>query len=321
VKISVIGAAGNIGSSVAFNLASHRVADQIVMIDGFSQDKLEHYVTDLSVATTGMDMDIRAGADEDMKDSDIVVISAGSAQTAGSRLSVLPVNLPIIQKIARNIRRLCPEAIVITASNPVDPLNYAVFMASDLDRKKILGYSYNDSLRFNLFLAQTLGLKSSQVEAMTLGEHGGSGVLLFSSVQVNGKPVGVSEEIKKQVRQQVANLFPVMEAQRVKLGRTHAWTTAIGLTSICQAISQDTGKIIPCSVVLEGEYGCQGISMAVPVSIGREGVREILELDLSSEEKAGLKITVDNLNPAMKYVEGFFKGQEEAALTFAKVKV
>ncbi len=321
MKISIVGAAGNIGSSVAFNLASHKVADQLVMIDGFSPDKLEHYVTDLSFAATGMDIDIRAGADEDMKDSDIVVIAAGSAQVAGSRLSVLPVNLPIIQKIASKNRRFCPEAVVITASNPVDPLNYAVFLASGLERKRGLGYSYNDSLRFRGFLAQALGLKPSQVEATAFGEHGGSQVLLFSSVRVNGKPFTVSEKIKDQVRQQVANLLPLLEAQRVKLGRTHAWTTAMGLTSICQAISQDTGKIIPSSVVLDGEYGCRGISLSVPVSIGREGVREILEWDFSPEEQAELKNTVNNLNPAMKYVEGFFKGQEEVDLAFAKVKV
>jgi malate dehydrogenase len=314
VKVSIVGATGNIGSNVAFNLASHKVADQLVMIDSFSQDKLEHYVTDLSIATTGMDVDIQTGICEDMKDSDIVVISAGSAQVAGSRLSVLPVNLPIIQKIARNVKQYCPEAIVITASNPVDPLNYAVFLATGLDRKRILGYSYNDSMRFRLFLAQTLGVNSSQVEAVSLGEHGGSQVLHFSSVRVNGKYIDVSEEIKERVRQKIAGLFPVMEAQREKLGRTHAWTTAMGLTSICQAISRDTRKIIPSSVVLDGEYGCQGISMSVPVSIGREGVCQILEWGLSLEEQKGLKATIDKLNPSMKYIEGYFKGQEEAAM-------
>ena len=305
MKISIVGAAGNVGSSTAFNIGIHNLADELVMVDNFSADKLEHYVTDLATAVTGREIVVRAGGYEDMRDSDIVLVSAGSSKVGTSRMGLLPLNLPVFQDIAGKIKQFCPDAVVITATNPVCPLNYAMCLATGFERKRVLGYTYNDSMRFRLFLSRALGLKSSQVEATVIGEHGGSQVLLFSSVRVKGKPFQVNEDIKQEVQAEADNTLSVIEAQRLKTGRTQAWTSSVGLSEICRAIVKNALRVIPCSLVLDGEYGYRGVSISVPAVIGREGAREIQEWELSSEERHLLEVSVNTLRPAMNYVEQF----------------
>jgi malate dehydrogenase len=303
MKISIIGAGGNLGASAAFNIGIHKLADELVMIDSYSREKLEQYVTDLTTAVTGMDTLVRAGSYEDMLDSEIVLMAAGSSQVRASRLEVLPQNLPIIKDAAMKIKQFCPGAIVITATNPVCPLNYAMYLASGFDREKVIGYSANDSVRFRMFIAQVLEIKSSRVEAMVIGEHGSTQVLLFSSVRIDGHPVIVSEEVQQEVRRKIADLPSVLERQRTNTGRTQAWATSMGLTDMCLAISRNSGEIIPCSVVVDGEYGYRGLSISVPVALGKEGVHNIEELHLEPAEKANLEISVQTLRPYMHFVE------------------
>jgi len=303
MKITIIGAAGNVGSCAAFNITVQRLADELVLIDAPRQEMVTFHALDLNTAATGLDMLVKTGDYADMEGSNIVIVAAGSAKTFTSRMEVLPENLPIIRDIAGKVRQFCPGTVVITATNPVDPLNYAMSLVSNLDRHKVIGYSANDSIRFRMRLAQALGVKSSQVEASAIGEHGNSQVLLFSSVRIDEKPIQVDEDTKQKIRHQVPEGQQVLEEMRVKTGRTAAWTTAVGLASICRAIGQNTGEMIPCSVVLNGEYGCHGLSMAVPVILDNGCVRDIGEWKLAPDEEEGLKRTIDTLKPAMRYVE------------------
>lgn len=307
MKITIIGASGNIGSSAAFYIAVQGLADEIVMIDPPRPDVLKQHVADLTSAVSHQDVLVRAGADEDMKDSDIVINAAGRgpAGAVKSRLELLPQNIPIIQSICLNVRRYCPEAAVIIASNPVCPLNYAMYLCSGLDRHQLIGYSANDSIRFRLLMARALGVKTSHVEAFVIGEHGDSQVPLFSSVRVDGKKVDISEEIKRKVREQVAKVHAGLEEQRIATGRTAAWTTAVGLAALCRAIASGAARVYPCSIVLDGEYGVRKMSMSVPVVLGKAGVRDILEWELTPDEQKALQKSIDTLTPAMRYVDEF----------------
>jgi malate/lactate dehydrogenase len=307
MKITIIGASGNIGSSAAFYIAVQGLADEIVMIDPPRPDVLKQHVDDLISAVSHQDVLVRAGADADMKDSDIVIDAAGRGPTGAvkSRLELLPLNIPIVQSVCFNVRRYCPEAAVIVASNPVCPLNYAMYLCSGLDRHQLIGYTANDSIRFRLLMARALDVKTSRVEAFVIGEHGDSQVPLFSSVRVDGKKVDISEEIKRKVREQVAKVHTELEEQRIATGRTAAWTTAIGLAALCRAIASGAARVYPCSIILDGEYGVRNMSMSIPVVLGKAGVRDILEWELDSDEQEGLKKTVSVLQPAMKYVEEF----------------
>jgi malate dehydrogenase len=307
MKITIIGASGNIGSSAAFYIAVQGLADEIVMIDPPRPDVLKQHVDDLTSAVSHQDVLVRAGDEKDMKDSDIVINAAGRGPAGAikSRLELLPQNITIIQSICLNVRRYCPEAAVIVASNPVCPLNYAMYLCSELDRHQLIGYSANDSIRFRLLMARALGVKTSRVEAFVIGEHGDSQVPLFSSVRVDGKKVDISDEIKRKVREQVSGVHAGLEEQRLATGRTAAWTTAVGLAALCRAIASGAARVYPCSIVLEGEYGVRKMSMSVPVVLGKAGVRDILEWELTPDEQEALQKSIDTLTPAMRYVEEF----------------
>lgn len=306
MKITIIGAAGCVGSCATFNIAVHGLADEIVMIGGRRQNLLTYHAMDISTAVAAQNIVVRAGSYEDMPGSDIVINTAGVHQDLDTsrRSEGLPQNLAIIQHIAQKINQYCPEAVVITATNPVGPLNYAMYLlSSQRDRRKFIGYSLNDSIRFRMMVAQALGVNTSQVEGTVIGEHGSTQVLLFSSIRVDGRLVSVSEDTKQKIRIEAANI--IRRYEELRAGRTAGWTCAVGLAAITRAIGQSTGEMIPGSTVLEGEYGCQGLSMTVPAIIGRGGVQEVLELELTPDEHEGLEHSINTLKPTMHYVEEY----------------
>ncbi len=303
MKISIIGAAGTIGSCAAFNIAVSGLADEIVMIDT-EKNMLRHHAMDLRTATLKYNVKILAGGDDDISDSDIIIISA-SAPHIGiqSRLDLLPDNLPIIMDIAKKISMYSPRSKIITVSVPVGPLNYAIYRSTGIDRRQLLGYTVNDSFRFREMLADALGVNYNQVEGVVMGEHGDSQVPLFSSVRVDGKPVSVSEEIKKGICERARNSLRSFNV--LKVGRSSGWASAVGLTDMVRAIAGNTGEMIPCSLVLEGEYGYNGLSMTVPATIGRDGFSEILQWQLTTDEKKELDHSAGILKGAVDTVERY----------------
>ena len=303
MKIAIIGAAGCVGAPVAFFLATEGLADEILMIGGKRQNVLKQHAMDLSTAVSAKDMVIRAGGYDDLPGTDIVINAAGAAQVGilASRMEMLPKNIAIVKEIAQSIQQRCPNAVIITATNPVGPLNYTTFLAGGFERRQLIGYSINDSFRFREMLARSYGVKVGQVEGVVIGEHGATQVLLFSSVKIDGRAVTVSEEIKKSIRAEVPNILKGLE--ELQAGRTAGWTCAIGLAQFVRAIVNDTGDMLPCSLVVEGEYGYRGLSMSVPAIIGQDGVREILEWELAPDEQQGLKISTDTLKAAVALVE------------------
>jgi malate dehydrogenase len=303
MKITIVGASGNVGSSVAFCIATRRLADELLLIDNPRPDVVAFQAWDMDTAVTGHDMTVRAGDFSDMGNSDIVIVSAGAAKISHDRKEVLPQNLTIIQEVSKMVTQYSPDAIIITSTNPVCPLNYAMYRCSGLDRRKIIGYSFNDTIRFRMRLGQELGVPSSRVTGAVIGEHGNSAVQLFSSVHVDGKPVHFSEELKRKMRAQVMEGQKQRDEFVMKTGRTTAWTTAAGLSDVVDAIVRDTGETIPCSVCLEGEYGVSNLSMSVPVVLGKSGVERILEWQIAPDEQELLNRSVDILKPYMKYVE------------------
>ncbi len=261
-----------------------------------------HWI-DLATAVTGKDILVRRGPYEEMAGSDIVLVTASTpSQRISSRRDLLPGNLPIIKEIALAIDRFCPHAVVVTATNPVDPLNYATYLlSSHRERRRFIGYSLNDTMRFRMASAKILGIASRRIEGQTMGEHGESLVLLFSTLKVDGKPARIDEELQKKIREEAPRSLRTLATATPD--RTSSWTSAVGMTRVLSAIAKDTGEIIPSSAVLDGEYGCRGLSMAVPAHIGRQGIGAIEALPLTPDEAEGLKRTVRVLEEDMRYVE------------------
>jgi malate/lactate dehydrogenase len=301
MKVTIIGAAGSVGAPASFYLAVSGLAEKIVMIDVRSNYVKQHAM-DISTAASALNVSVKAGDYEDMAGSDVVINAAGISQgPIADRMEMLPMNIPLVRDIALQIKRNCPAAIMITATNPVDPLNYAAWRVGGFDRRQLIGYSINDSCRFRELVARDKGVLVSQVQAIVIGEHGSSQVALFSSVRINGRPALFAEDEKQGIRAVIPNILKGYE--ELQAGRTAGWTSAVGLVAITRAILQNTGEIFPCSVILDGEYGQRDLSMSVPVALGKEGVREILEWELASDELEGLKRTVGVLKAAARFVD------------------
>ncbi len=304
MKVTVIGAAGSVGAPVSFNLAASGLAGEIVMIDTRMNFAKQHAM-DIGTAVSAFDVRVRDGGYGDMAGSDIVINAAGAPQgLIADRMEMLPKNMAMVRDIALQIRRYCPDAVVITATNPIDPLNYATWRAGGFDRRQLFGYSVNDSFRFRELAARAKGVEVSRVQATVIGEHGSSQVPLFSSVRIDGRPVLFTEGQKQAVLGEIPNILRRYE--ELQTGRTAGWTCAVGMVAIARAILQDTGEIFPCSVVLDGEYGQRNLSMSVPVALGRHGVCEILEWELAPDEESRLARSVEVLRAAARTVDATF---------------
>lgn len=284
-KVSIIGATGTLGSCTAFRIATQGLADDLVLI-GRNRNVLKCQAMDIESAIAGLQNTVICeGFDADLSGSDVVIITAGApGRAVSSRMEKLKENLPIIRQMAEKITRFCPGAVIVTATNPIDPINLALFHMSGLDRRQLLGYSFNDTTRFKMFAAKFLGVQSTSVDCLVIGEHGNSAVLLFSALTVDGESVSVSEAQKAQIRESIHNALKVNNS--LATGWSSGWTSAVGLAAIVAAIRDETDAFVPCSVLLKGEYGIEGISIGVPVRLGRQGVKEIVELELSIGERA-----------------------------------
>lgn len=301
MKVTVIGAAGWVGMSAAFHIAASRMAGEMVLID-VRENVVEHHAMDLSQAVAALNVRVTAGGYDDTVGSDVVINAAGLHQDiTADRTEMLVKNIAVVRDTAVQLRRYCPEAVVITAANPVDALNYATWLAGGFDRSQLIGYSLNDTLRFRLFVAGAKGVEVSRVEALAIGEHGFTQVPLYSSVRIDGRPVSFSEEEKQSITDEYPKFFERLEG--LKAGRTTGWTCAMGLAALTSAIVNDTGAIVAGSAILEGEYGQQGLSMGVPIRLGKTGIQEILEWDLAPDEQAALERSAQQLKAAAKIVD------------------
>jgi len=301
MKISIIGAGGSVGSPAAFHLATQKVADEFVLID-YAKNVAQQHAIDLGTAVSSRDVLVRAGDYEDMAGSDIVIIAAGVPQgLIKDRMELLPKNAELMKQFALEIKKHCPDTIIMTVTNPADPMNYAIYKAGGFDRKKVIGYTINDAFRFREFLAKAYNVTVKQVGGFVIGEHGSSQVLLFSTVMIDGKPVRVSEDIKKKIYSEIPLILKTLE--ELKAGRTAGWTCAVGFEKMVRAVVNNTGELMPCSVIMDGEYGQKGFSMSVPTYLGRDGIQGVKEFKLAPDEQERFKVTTEVLRKAAKLVD------------------
>ena len=302
MKIAIVGAAGTLGSCAAYTLVYNKLADEILMIDPFENALKGHWL-DLYAVGSHQGVVVKKGTYADLGGTDIVVMTAGAPTGAiKSRAELLPGSLPIIKEAAENINRYAPHSLVIMETNPVDPLNYAMYLlSSDKDRRRFVGYSINDTLRFRMWAAEELGVATERVSGFVIGEHGGSQVMLFSSLRLDGNPVNFDEATKQKIREQPSITLNYFESLVPR--RTAGWTSAFGTAIVVRAIVTDSKEVLPCNTVLEGEYGLRNISTTVPVILGKNGIEKVQELDLTQEEQDGLQKSVLATSPHMRFVE------------------
>jgi malate dehydrogenase len=290
-KVAVIGA-GNVGASTALYLAERGLADVVLIdiVEGMPQGK----ALDMQQATPLWHKGGRIEGSNDLsavKGADLVVMTAGFARKPGmSRSDLLKANADIVRPAAEAVKKHAPDAFVIVVTNPLDVMTHLFWKVSGFPKHRVMGMAgILDSARFRAFIGMELGVSASDVQAMVLGGHGDSMVPLPRYTTVGG--ITVTELIPADRLGQIVQRTRDGGAEIVKLLKTGSayYAPAMSAVEMAEAILTDQKRLVPCSVLLQGEYGMKDLFIGVPVILGGKGVEKILELKLSADELAALR--------------------------------
>ena len=302
--ITIIGS-GKVGGDAALFSALKRLDDQILLLDvaeGLPQGEamdINHMLSE-----QGIDVEVKGSNDfADMKDSNIVVVVAGSGRKPGmTRMDLLKINATIVKSVVENIKKYANDSMIIPVTNPLDPMAYITYKVSGFDRSRIFGMGgMLDLSRFRQFIQETTGYSRDSIRALVIGEHGENMLPLPRFSSVSGIPLtsiiskGKSEELIQNTKQVAAKVI------ELKGATVHAPGNAI--SAIIESVVRDRKQLIPVATYLDGEYGYSDVSIGVPAIIGKGGVEKIIELDLNDEEKKAFDSGVQSVKNAISGIE------------------
>jgi malate dehydrogenase len=305
-KVTIFGA-GHVGATTAFYLAMSATLD-IAMID-IEEGKATGLAIDIGQAMpyTGSTSNLVGGGDHSLVEgSDLVVITAGFPRTPGmSRLDLAVKNAPIIKGIAASVAKLAPDAIIINVTNPVDEMTYAAWKASGFDEKRVIGMAgVLDTSRFMYFLKTLGGLDTRDMNAMVMGSHGDDMVPLTDWSKAANVPLSKAldpdklGEIVQRTQDGGAEIVGYL-----KTGSAY-YAPAVSIGAMALAILGDTNRVLPASAYLRGEYGVDGIFLGVPAKLGRGGITEVVEVELTDDERANLLSAATGIRKRVEESEG-----------------
>ena len=297
-KVTVVGS-GKYGSMTALRVAEYDIADTVVMTDiveglpqGLALDMNQsRFVEKFSSKIIG------TNNYEDTSDSDVVVITAGLPRKPGmSRMDLLEVNANIVTEVTSNIMKHSKNPIIIVVTNPLDQMTTLVSDVSGLPRSRVIGQAgVLDSSRFAYFISEKLSVNMKEVEAWTLGSHGETMVPAPSQCKVNGKPLTdllTNDEIDELVKRTSDGGAEIVAL--LKTGSAYFAPSSAAATMVKSIIS-DSNNVLPCCSWVSGEYGISDVYLGVPTKLGKDGVTEIVELDLNAEERENLKSAANSV--------------------------
>ncbi|MFC8684561.1 malate dehydrogenase [Brevibacillus porteri] len=302
-KIAVIGS-GFTGATTAFILGQKELGD-VVLVDipqlenptkGKALDMME------SSPVLGFDANITGTANyEDIKDADLVIITAGIARKPGmSRDDLVNTNAGIMKSVAEQVKTYAPNSIVLVLSNPVDAMTYTFFKTSGFPKERVIGQSgVLDTARFRTFVAMELNVSVEDVTGFVLGGHGDDMVPLVRYSYAGGIPL--EKLIPKERLDAIVERTRKGGGEIVNLlGNGSAYyAPAASLVQMAEAIIKDKKRILPSIALLQGEYGYNDLYLGVPTLLGANGIEKIIELDLTAEEKAALDKSADSVRSVM----------------------
>jgi malate dehydrogenase len=294
-KVTVIGA-GNVGATTAQRIVEAGLADVVLIdiVEGLPQGK----GLDLAEAApvVGHDARIRGTNDyADTADSDIVVVTSGLARQPGmSRDDLLAKNAGIVRSVVEQAARQSPEAILIVVTNPLDAMCHVALQASGFPRERVIGMAgVLDSARFRTFIAEELGVSVEDTHAFVLGGHGDTMVPLPRYSTVAGVPITelLSPERVQALCERTAN----GGAEIVALLKTGSafYAPAASTFEMVEAILLDRKRVLPCAVLLQGEFGVDGLFVGVPAVLGAGGLERVFEIELTAAERIAFDRSAD----------------------------
>ena len=297
-KVTVVGA-GFYGSTTAQRLAEYDILDEVVLTDivegkpeGLALDinqsrPIEGFETKVIGQTTGQD----GSGYEAIAGSDVVVITAGLPRKPGmSRMDLIETNAKIVRSVAENVAQHAPDAVVIVVSNPLDEMTALTQLATGFPKNRVLGQAgMLDTARFTNNVAEELGVPVASVKTLTLGSHGDTMVPVPSRCTVDGKPLADVlaadriEHLVDRTRNGGAEVVALL-----KTGSAY-YAPSAAAARMAKAVMEDSGAVMPVCAWVDGEYGINGVYLGVEAEIGREGIKKVVEGDLSESELAGLR--------------------------------
>ena len=301
-KISLIGA-GQIGGTLAHLISIKELADVVLfdVADGIAKGKALDIAQSTSIDGLSINL-IGTNNYEDIKNSDVIIITAGVPRKPGmTRDDLLEINLKIIKQVAAGIKKNSPNAFVICITNPLDVMVMALQRYSDLPKHKIVGMAgILDTSRFKYFLSQELKVPVKNIESLVLGGHGDTMVPMPNHTKVNGK--SLNQLIKKEKLNSIIDRTRKGGAEIVKFLQKGSafYAPAASGVEMAESYIKDLKKTLPCAAHLNGEYGVKNLYAGVPVVIGKKGVEKIVEIKLSDKEK-------NQFNVSIKAVQSLFE--------------
>lgn len=298
-KISIIGA-GNTGATLAFIVAQHELADVVLIDRPDNEGQVKGKALDIfeSSPVYGFDAKVTGSVNyADTADSDIVVITSGSPRKPGmSRDDLVQINEKVMFDVTKEIVKYSPDCKIIVLTNPVDAMTYSVLKASGFPKERVIGQSgVLDTARYQSFIAEALNVSIKDIRGLVLGGHGDTMVPLVNSTNVNGVPLHQLlnqtqiEQIVERTRKGGAEIVAL-------LGNGSAYyAPASAVFEMIEAILKDQHRLLPSIALLEGEYGFSDICLGVPTVLSEKGIENIVELALSDNEQAQLRISADSV--------------------------
>jgi len=296
-KIAVIGS-GNVGSTTVQRLAELELGNIVMtdVVEGLPEGKALDIIQ--AAPVLGYNVDILGTTNyADIADSDVVIITAGIARKKGMmRDDLMKINANIIRDVSENISEYAPEAIVITVSNPLDVMTYATQKYTGLEPDRVFGMSgVLDSSRFAAFIAMELGISVQDVSALVLGGHGDSLVALPQYTTVSGVPISkmLSEETIDRLIQRTINAGTEI-VEYLKTGSAF-YAPAAAIATMVESVIKDQKRVLPAAAYLQGEYNENDLYLGVPVILGKNGVEEVLELELTESQQQAFSISAKSV--------------------------
>ncbi len=292
MKVSVIGASGRVGKTAAFCLAEENCVNDLVLISRKeSIDKVEGEALDMYDALAAKDVNVKITASydfEDVKGSDLVVLSAGQPRSAGmSRMDVAVPNAKIVAEYARAIAKFAPNAIILVVTNPVDVMTYIALKASGFDKNKVFGLgNHLDSLRLKNLISQHFNIHVSEIHTRVMGEHGNNMVPIMSSTSIGGILLkyfkGYDDFDMDRTVEKVKNAGNYVIQKK---GATE-YGPAFAISNIATIVLNDEKKILTVSAFLDGEIeGVEDVCLGVPVKLGISGIERIIPIIMTERER------------------------------------
>ena len=288
MKVTIVGA-GNVGATCADVIASNSIASEVVLLDikeGFAEGK----ALDIIQTSTTLGFNTRVvgttGNYSLTANSDVVVITSGIPRKPGmSREELIGINAGIVKEVSNNILNHSDKAIIVVVSNPMDTMTYLTLKSTGLAKNRVIGMGGAlDSSRFKTYLSLAISKPANDIQGMVIGGHGDTTMIPLTRLATyNGIPI--SKLLSNKTLEKIASDTMVGGATLTKLIGTSAWyAPGASVGYLINSILNDQKRIIPCSVLLEGEYNQDDICLGVPCIIGRDGCEDIINLDLNDIE-------------------------------------